>query len=403
MLESGSPAPFSARSAATPAGIFDLVGRDWIIYRLKALDEKIGPSLDLARSLITQADFSDQRLVRDLVLEMKNEADSSLAPGGHSYASSRSACLFSRSRAVDEIWNGLTQIEFAHQLVQMDTSEIISKLTAIRDTLSINAGLIINLTGSASALKTSRDLAEKEFGSFGPPRPRNPASVSGTPFFEQLNVLPGADAGHKTNAASEKKAVVYASPSLQVGFAALSLAASPYDTPEQTAELVLSHQLSTGALWEDIRMKGGAYGAFANPDSLEGVFSFATYRDPNPLRSLEAFSSILKNGTKNTQADSLRREDELTKVIIGCYARETRPRTAAEKGFSDFLRFLYGIEDICRQRKLERLINLSADQIDGALRGLASQNISSPVIIAGTKTAEKAAKTLGAELRRLPV
>jgi Zn-dependent M16 (insulinase) family peptidase len=90
-------------------------------------------------------------------------------------------------------------------------------------------------------------------------------------------------------------------------------------------------------------------------------------------------------------------------VIIGCYARETRPRTAAEKGLTDFLRFLYGIEDVCRQRKLERLINLSGDQIDGALRGLASQNASSPVIIAGIKAAEKAAKSLGAELRKLPV
>ena len=62
-----------------------------------------------------------------------------------------------------------------------------------------------------------------------------------------------------------------------------------------------------GALWENIRMKGGAYGAFATPDSLEGTFSFSTYRDPSPLRSLEAFSSIIKEMAAQTGAENLNR------------------------------------------------------------------------------------------------
>ncbi|MDR3171267.1 MAG: insulinase family protein, partial [Treponema sp.] len=37
MLETGSPAPGAARTVATPSGILDIVGRDWLIYRLKAL------------------------------------------------------------------------------------------------------------------------------------------------------------------------------------------------------------------------------------------------------------------------------------------------------------------------------------------------------------------------------
>ncbi|GHV62494.1 peptidase M16 [Spirochaetia bacterium] len=423
-LRSGSSAPGASRSTPTPAGIFDLGGRDWLIYRLKALDEKVQPSLDLALRLITEADFSDQRRIRDLVLEMKNQADSSLAPAGHSYASTRSARYFSRSSTVDEIWNGLGQIGFAHYLADLDTAEIIHRLTAIRDTLAGKGGLIANFTGSAEALGAWHHLASASFRRFGAPRPRNPASAEAASFYPFLNTAALGRSGvqSKEPAGAGEGVEVFASPSLQIGFAAMTLNSAPFNAPEQAAESVLAHQLSTGALWEDIRMKGGAYGAFAHTDSLEGVFGLSTYRDPNPGRSLESFSSIMKGlaaqgeriaAPKSGKEPWYRNEDLLEKAIIGSYSREIRPRTSAEKGAVDFSRFLYGIEDAARQRKLERLIRVSGDEIAAVLRRLASQNVSSqgasaqggpsPVIVAGTAAAEKAARALGVTPKTLPV
>jgi hypothetical protein len=95
--------------------------------------------------------------------------------------------------------------------------------------------------------------------------------------------------------------------------------------------------------------------------------------------------------------------DELVKAIIGCYARETRPRTSAEKSFGEFIRLLYGISAGSRKRKLERLIALSSDAVDAARRQLADQAQAFPVILAGTAAAEKAAKSLGTEITALPV
>jgi Zn-dependent M16 (insulinase) family peptidase len=397
ILESSSTAPGTPRALPCPGGIFDLAGRDWIVYRLKALDEKMGPSLDLALRLITEADFSDQRRIRDLALEMKNEGDASVAPAGHNYAASRSGRRFSRSRVVDEIWNGLEQLEFVHRLVEMDIREIIAKLAAIRDTLARKGGVVANLTGSAGALEASLGFLRQGFRAFGPPQPRHPRSVEAESFFN-LQGRPADSSGGRGSAE------VYLSPSLQVGFAALSFSAAPYGSPEHAAELVLAHGLSTGALWEDIRMKGGAYGAFAQTDSLEGVFALSTYRDPNPLRSLESFSSILKQRAGQAGSPgSLWEEESLVKGIIGCYARETRPRTSAEQGFLDFLRFLYGIDDEARYRKLKELIGLEAEQIAGVERRLGLEEGSCPVVLAGRGAAEKAAKALGAELRELPV
>jgi len=388
MLHTSPQAPGASRVETLPTGNIDLRNRDWIIFRLKALDEKLAASLDLALRLITEADFTDLKRIRDLVLEMRNDLDSSLAPSGHLYASGFSSRLFSRSRLIDELWCGLDQLLFVHKLSSLDVSEISAKLKAIQAALA-GAGVLINLTAGKP------DLAAGEigrlFGSFGPPRPRNPESED----RESFSSLSEIESAHD-------KANVFASPSIQVGFAAMSLKASPFGSPQQAAELVFSHLLSTGALWEDIRMKGGAYGAFARVDHLESLFSFLTYRDPNPLRSLDAFSSIIKK-RNSALLRSIGRQN-VDKAVIGTYARETYPHTPAEKGLADFLRFLSGIEDRHRSERIKSIIALSENEVDAVPKRLAAEaGFAHPVIITGKADAEKAASILRVEIRNLPV
>jgi Zn-dependent M16 (insulinase) family peptidase len=392
MLETGSAAPQSVIAPQGAAGSLaenipaEFLGRDWIIYRIKALDEKFASALDLARRLITEADFSDLRRLRDLALEMKNDADSSLAPTGHSYASGRSGKFFSRSRAVDELWNGIGQIPFSHKLAAMEPEELKARMTGLRDTLA-KGGVFCNITASEEAVKGALKAAET-MNSFGSPANANPLCGKKESFFALME---------------NKKAEVFASPSLQIGFAAMSLPASPYCTREQAAELAFSHELSTGELWESIRMMRGAYGAFAHPDNLEGVFSFSTYRDPEPVRSLELFPEILKKRSEESiDADSL------DKVIIGAYARITRPQSPIEKGFAEFLRRLYGINDDHRVANLKHLIALAEEDTNAVARRLcaAAKNgeaASCPVIIAGKKAAESAAKKFNTDIQELPI
>jgi Zn-dependent M16 (insulinase) family peptidase len=380
-LQTSSPPPGVAHTVVLPSGILDIVGRDWFIIRLKTLDEKLMPSLSLISRIIREADFSDLNRIRDLILEIRNDADSSIAPKGSSYAANRASRAFSRSRALNELWGGLSQIEFIHQVAGLDDAELSRTFARIRDKILSHTGLLINLTSSGEILPIAiREIGE-HFGAFGMPRPRNPLTASA--------FTPSAPA----------KPEVYVSPSLQVGFAAQSLPASPYATPEQTAELLLAHELSTGALWEQIRMKGGAYGASAFPDPLEKIFCLSTYRDPTPLRSLEAFPAILQEMAK-TESD----EDFLEKAIIATYGRETRPHTSAEKGVSDLMRFLYGIDEERRAQRLRNLIGTTAPAINAAaVRLAAAAPAAASVVLAGPALAEQAAAALGVEVKPLPV
>ncbi|MDR2534478.1 MAG: insulinase family protein [Treponema sp.] len=121
MLETSSAVPGGNRAIPMPSGIFDVTGRDWLVYRIKTLDEKVEPSLELSLRLITEADFSDHRRLRDLVLEIKNDLDSSLGPSGHHYAAIRAGKYGARTKAIEELWSGLSQIEFMHTVAALDT------------------------------------------------------------------------------------------------------------------------------------------------------------------------------------------------------------------------------------------------------------------------------------------
>jgi Zn-dependent M16 (insulinase) family peptidase len=365
--------PGSDKLLKTASGVFDLSGRDWLVINFKCLDEKISPSLDLVLRLISETDFSDHDRITNLVLEMKTEISSGLAPMGHRFAAAKAGRGNSINKKTEEIWRGLSQLEFVHRLAGYDAAAIAAKLKYLLEKIS-RAGLIANITGLD--LKAGEEISQR-FARFGAPKPR-PALIRAPALLD--------------------KAEVFASGSLQIGFAARAMSSAAFDTKEQVAETVLAHGLSTGAFWEDIRMKGGAYGAFAQSDTLDNCVSFATYRDPNPLRSLETFSAILNN-TAYGECD----EEEIVKNIIGCYSKETYPMTNSEKGKLDFSRFLAGMDESYRRRRIERLVSISTADIKEAFSSLGKRPATGTVIIAGTKAAEQAAKALGTDVQVLPV
>ncbi|MDR3324378.1 MAG: insulinase family protein, partial [Spirochaetaceae bacterium] len=316
---SGSAAEGAPKALSTPSGALDLTGRDWILFRLKTLDEKIAPSIELVLRTVKDADFSDLRRLRDLVLELKNQADSSLAPHGSIFAATRAARGASLALLKAEVCSGLTQIDEYHKIAELDTAEIARTLSRIRDELFSKTGMIASITGEAG--KENLAAIERFCAPFGPPRPRNPAS-------EDESVFAGVACG-------EDPCEVFSSPSLQIGFAAMSLRSSAYKDQASAAEQLLAHYLSTGPLWETIRMKGGAYGAHTAVDPIENNFVFSTYRDPAPHRSLETFPSVLKE-VAGAKIDA----DTMEKTIIGAYSKMKQPRTSLQKGWVDFIRFL---------------------------------------------------------------
>jgi Zn-dependent M16 (insulinase) family peptidase len=379
----------------TPSGVLDVAGRDWLIFRVKMLDEKIASSLDLLLPLVKDANFNDTRRLRDLMLEMKNEADSSLAPAGHKYAASRTGMFLSRGRLVAEIWQGIAQIQFIHRLLDLDIDEIKRKLIAIRESLLARSGLFVNITGES--ISAALGAVRERFASFGPARKRGERAARAEQFYPLFDSAAFA----RDSGGSGKTIEVFASVSMQTGFAAASFPALPFNAEGHAAEQVLCHRLSTGALWEELRMKGGAYGAFAQADPVEKVFSFGTYRDPAPSQSLAVFLRILEH-----EAGQVLDRDTVEKMIIGAYAKIKQPKTGAEKGLSDLFRFFSNVDDELREKNVGRVLDTKAEDLAAAAQDAARRfhtAANAAAVIAGEREAAQAADALGVVLTRLPV
>ncbi|MDR2447995.1 MAG: insulinase family protein [Treponema sp.] len=398
-LKSFSLSPGSSRSVATPSGVFDLRGRDWLVWSFKCLDEKLPASVGLSLDIIATADFTDMRRLNDIALNFKNDLASSIAPHGHTYAVSRAGRHFSKSHLMEEIWNGISQIEFIQKITAMDTLEISANLTRIRDALA-SAGALINFTACKETIDAAAPLFEQKYAAFGAPKPRN-AGVSERAFFSLCS-----NGVQPPDNRKKYETEVWMSPTLQVGFTGAVTPASEYATRNYAAELLLSHYAATGELWENIRMKGGAYGAFAYLNGLNGSFCLASYRDPDPLKTLTAFyQSLKKISRRRIDADSME------KAIIGAYANETRPQTPNQKGVSDYFRFLCGIEDAQRSRIRNYTLDMTASEVAVAAEriaehmrsGVASASCALEGMGGASGGAEKTAAALGVAARTLPV
>ena len=345
----------SSASPALPKEVYEerkkndsVFERDWMFFRVKLLEEKLPLALDLLFDCIYTADFFDKDRIRDLLLEYRNDFVASVAPAGNQYAASRTSRLFSRSKAVDEIWNGLTQLYATLDFVEMDQDEFSKKLTGIRDKL-VEGGAVVNITADEKYVEKAINLLQ----------PRLEKMPAIKPPFESR-----AEDFYLLTETADYTPEVYTGP-LQVGFASVAFPASPFGTKESVAEAVFGHWLTNSLLWEQIRTIGGAYGAYAFPDALEGVFIEASYRDPDPVKTLSAFSECMKKA-----ASFVFDNDTVDKAVTGTYSKEVQPRSPVNRGFTGFVRKLYGIEDEVRKQKMQLLKNITAKDIEKTAKKL---------------------------------
>ncbi len=332
----------------------------YLYLRLKMLEGQRDEALKLAGDLLLHADFDNTERLGQLLKEMFNDMKASLVPGGHSYVSLRANSRISRASALDDLWFGINQVLFLSRLDEMPQEKLLPALSqvlkSIRSQVIKGRGVHLSLTMDESVLNHHGQKIADFWKTLLPgnpeqlPFPRDvlPESPGETPL------VPGA---------YEEGLSIPAS----IGFVAASLRGTALGTPEHAGQILLSHLLKTGPLWEKIRMRGGAYGAFSSLSGLEKTFSFATYRDPHIDNSLDAFKESLEEFVR---FDDSR---ELEKALISVVGKELRPLSPSEKGMISLKRRLYGIHDEIRQRKRDQLMALSPEDISRASRSLLDQ------------------------------
>ncbi len=87
---------------------------------------------------------------------------------------------------------------------------------------------------------------------------------------------------------------------------------------------------------------GGAYGASAS--IANGIFSFASYRDPNFTKTYQAFEKSLEELANNKMTD-----DEIYTYLIGLIGTNIYVKTKATEALQSYRRKMLNISDSLRQ------------------------------------------------------
>jgi hypothetical protein len=358
----------------------------YLFVRLKALPQSLSEAFELLHGVLSRPHFGNHERLASVLRELRNDFRSSVLPAGHSYVSLRSARGLSRVAEVEERWKGLSQLLFLEELAEKEIETVAARLEELRRAVVSKAGMQLALASEEEVAESVRartaefleQLPEGEAAAAGDLSPGSAAEAPNARPSAARNPAPETPASASAADARFESVLVTAS----VNYVGASIRAAHLEEPEYVPESVLAHLLRTGFLWEEIRMKGGAYGAMAGIRALERVFSFASYRDPRITETIESFGRALSEVSEHGIDPA-----ELELAIISGVGRDSRPLSPGQKSIVSLKRHLYGITDELRQRIRDRLIAADVDQVREAGSRLAGRFDAARVSVMGSREA----------------
>jgi hypothetical protein len=277
------------------------------VFHGKALEQRAGAMVDILADLFTRPRLDDPKLVGDTLREMRNSFNAAVVSSGHVFAGSYSASRLCPSCAIVEQLEGITQLRFLDRLVRDgDTAAIIEKISALHHRLVQPNGSFVSMT--VNTPDRFIDDIDRLLSVVGP-------SAGAAACMRARTAAASPPAGIRISASVNFVAQVW--PLDGVGPDTIGM------------HSVLAKNLSTGYLWEKIRVEGGAYGGKASVGSSHPVFTCASYRDPNVSLTLANFRGALEHVAAGLAPSDVEQN------VIACIGGIDSPKTPHAKGLSE--------------------------------------------------------------------
>jgi Zn-dependent M16 (insulinase) family peptidase len=297
----------------------------WLFLRSKAMERGFEELLAIYRDMLEIPALGDRQRFSQLLLEEKAGFERMVVPRGHSLVNSRLRSGFNLADWAGEQVSGISYLFFLRRLLremETDWGQVHARMQAVLTRLLDRRALVVNVT-------TEPDV-------FAALEPKLEA------FLDSLPVYPAVDPAWPAQFMSGGEALTIPSPVNYVGKGAVVP-----DTTSCTlgAFAVVARYLRMAWLWDQIRVKGGAYGAFCIFDILTKGLTMVSYRDPNIVKTLEAFDATGRY-LRATDIGS----DELNKAVVGAIGDLDAHLLPDAKGYVSLRRFLTNQDDAFRQR-----------------------------------------------------
>jgi len=338
-----------------------------LIVSGKATPARAGDFADILADALTRANFDDKARFREMLLESKARAERRLATSGHVYALRRLKARFHRAALAEERLSGLTALESLRAwAADFDGAwpRLREGLHALRRAVLRRDGLAANVTLDAA-----------NFAGFQP-------RLSGL-----LDALPtGGPVPPAEWPALELPAAEGLTAPVQVNYVAQGRCLAGTGYRFHGSMLVACRYLRNAYLWERVRVRGGAYGAFCSFDRWSDTLAMVSYRDPNVAKTLEAFAEA---GAFLSGLDI--GADELERAVIGAVGDLDAVLLPDAQGHVAMARHWAGDDEAARQQVRREVMETTLDDLRAAGKAVTEAMAGAPVVALGGEEALKGA------------
>ncbi len=308
---------------------------------VKALTENVPVALSLAGEIVGTSKLGDKKRLREIIGEVQSGRLSSISGSGNYFASLRAQSYFSKTETVNDLLDGIGgYLAIKEQMADYDKNadSISEKLTAALDWIFRPENLTVSVAADDRAVSLIEEgmpelLASLRRG----PRPEGSSEV--TPVKRNEGFM------------------------MPIGVDYVTCAGNMFaDGHAYTGALhVLANSLRIDYLYQEIRVKGGAYGQSCGFGPVTGQVTFSSYRDPQLSATYDVYARA-GDFVRALAPD----EGELTKLIIGTFSSLDFPKTTRQIAVSSMDAYLMGrrYEDVQRER--EQALDVTVEDLRAA-------------------------------------
>lgn len=320
--------------------------------RSKALYEEMRTAFSMMREMMMTSDFGDGKRLIELTAEVKSRLQMAFQTAGHSMASLRAMSYFSQSACFSDATGGVEFYRFIEKLYENFDSrkeETAQKLKELTRFLFRPENLIVSYTGEKRSLEGLKTEVEELAKELYPDTAEKPRVWCICPDNE--------NEGLKTSAQ-----IQYVARAGDFGKAGL-----PYTGALRVLRTIMSYDY----LWNNVRVKGGAYGCMNNYGRTGSAY-MVSYRDPN----LEKTNQIFEDSVSYTEHFEASERD-MTKYIIGTISSMDTPLNPNAKGSRSMGAWMTGLTEEDVQKERDEVLSCTEKDIRALapyLKEMLSQN-----------------------------
>ena len=309
------------------------------------LDKNTDEALALIAEIITKTSFDDKDTVKELLLQTDENYKQSIIANGHTYSMTRVRACLSAESAVTELVSGYEGYKRIHEAVKA-SEKLIAAVKTLSSRIVCRARLTASVTGDITPEALITALPE-----------------GAAPAVKEMSF--------RLDLPAKQGVVIPAG----VSYSAMAF---PDNSADTAVRKVLFRALSLEYLWNEVRVKGGAYGTGAFM-TASGEQSFFSYRDPSPAATLDICAKAA-DFTEQYCAG----EPDITQYIISSVAKDEPLMSDGNKSRKADGLWFRGITDEERAAEKKRMLGVTAKQLREAAEKLRTTG---NICVMGTESA----------------